>query len=718
MTQEKKKPRITRRGFLMLVGVTGGGLLLGTQVGVPFARLKIAEVFDSGSAPGGLNAEATAWFQITTQNLVRIFIPKVEMGQGIHTALAQIAAEELEIDWEQLEVVQAGTGISLDDSFGTGASNSVSTLYQPIREAAATLREMLRTEVALSRGVSINAVQASKGRFTIQGSSETITYGEAAILPGEWKIPENPPALKPTSAFQYIGKPMGRVDLYDKIVGRAVYGYDYRLPGMLYGAVARPPRIGATLKSAQVGEAASRPGVVKVVIDGDFVGVAAETRAQAYGAINALSLEWDTGKTWQQADIDAAVTVGQGDRVVIQKEGNPDSIFDQSTVVEAEYRTPMAFHAHLEPQVATVDVKADRVDVWASTQFAVRLREFIAKAINRKEEEVFVTPTYLGGGFGRKIGAEVAVEAARLSAAAGRPVHVGWSRGEDFLHGFLRPPTHHVCRGALDGGRVTAMEHKQASGAVAFPFLSGAFKAVLGADFGAWRGAMISYAVPNKKTTVWLPDLPVQTGWWRGLGLMANTFGVESFIDELAHAAGTDPLAFRLAHLEADEAGERRRKVLETAAEKAGWGKTLPAGHALGIASSVDVGTAVAQVVEVSVENGKIRVHKVTAVVDPGLLINPDGAASQIQGAIIMGLSSTLIEEVTVKDGKLSADNFNRYPILTMRDAPEIDIILLESGEVPNGMGEPPIGPVAAAVANAVFALTGQRLRKLPLRLA
>ena len=500
-------------------------------------------------------------------------------------------------------------------------------------------------------------------------------------------------------------------------LGKAVYGYDKRVPDLLSGAVARPPEIGAMLKSAGPGDAGERPGVVHVVIEEDFACVVAETREQAYDAVNALSLEWETEKSWEQAEIEALVTVGQGKGVVIQKEGNPDKTLEGSAAITAEYRTPMAFHAHLEPQAATADVRSDHVEVWAATQFPVRLREFIAKALDRPEDEIKVTPTYLGGGFGRKIGAEAAVEAARLSAATGRAVHVGWTRPEDFRHGFIRPPTHHVLRGVLDGGRIAALVHQQASGAVAFPFLSDLFKAVLGADFGAWRGAMINYDIPDKRSAAWLPELPLETGWWRGLGLLANTFAVESFIDELAHTAAIDPLAFRLAHLADDELGGRRRRVLETAAEKAGWGSTLPAGRALGIASSVDVGTAVAQVAEVSVDRGEILVRKVTSVVDPGLVINPDGATAQIEGCITMGLSSTLVEEALVEAGQLAADNFNDYPLLRMIQAPEIDVVLLESGDTPYDMGEPPIGPIAAAVANACFALTGQRLRSLPLRL-
>ena len=717
MTEPKKKRKLSRRDFLIVVGVAGGGLLLGTKLGLPFARLKVAELFDSGSAPGGMDAEATAWFQITPENTVKLFIPKVEMGQGIHTALAQIAAEELEIEWQQLQVVQAGTGQGLDDNFGTGASNSVSTLYQPIREAAATMREMLQIEAARQLGVAPEALQAQNGYFTLKDGSQSLSYWETSNRPGEWEIPETPPALKSSQDFRFIGKSLQRVDLRDKILGKAVFGYDQRLPEMLYGAIARPPKIGSKLKSAQEGEAANRPGVVKIVIEDDFVGVAAETREQAFSAVNAMDLEWETEKNWQQSDIEALTTVGQGKGVVIQKEGNPDRALDEAPLIEAEYRTPMAFHAHLEPQTATADVKPERVDVWAATQFPVRLREFIAKAIDRKEDDVFVTPTYLGGGFGRKIGTEAATEAARLSAAAGRPVHIGWNRPEDFLNGFLRPPTHHVFRGALNGQRIAALEHQQASGAVAFPFLSGMFKAILGADFGAWRGAMISYEIPDKGATAWLPELPLATGWWRGLGLLANTFAIESFMDEMAHAAGVDPLDFRLNHLPNDETGQRRQRMLETAAEKAGWGSTLPAGRALGVANSIDVGTVVAQVAEVSIDQDEIQVHKITSVVDPGLVINPNGAIAQIQGSIVMGLSSTLIEEVTVEDGQLVADNFNRYPILQMKAAPEIEVILLESSETPSGMGEPPIGPIAAAVANAVFALTGQRLRNLPLKL-
>jgi isoquinoline 1-oxidoreductase beta subunit len=452
-------------------------------------------------------------------------------------------------------------------------------------------------------------------------------------------------------------------------------------------------------------------------VEDDFAGVVAESREQAYQALAHMDLEWDSGKLWQQEEIEAMVTVGEGRGVVIQKEGNVNQVLDSGTLVEAEYRTPMAYHAYLEPLAALADVGPEVVDVWASTQAANRLRGAVADAIQREEDEITIHPVYLGGGFGRKVDERAAVEAARLSQAAARPVQVAMNRPEDFRTGFVRPPTHNVLRASLDeNGMLLAIEHHASSGEVAFPFLPSVMGTVLGADFGSYRGAILYYAVPNVQTTAWLVDLPVSTGWWRGLGLIPNTFAVESFIDEVAHAANQDPLEFRQRHLPDDESGLRVRNALQIAAEHANWGAALPDGHAHGLAMSYDYGTIMVEIAEVSVDNEQIQVHNVTAVADPGLVINPDGVEAQTQGAITMGLSATLLEEVLIKDGVFQAGNFNEYPLLRNADAPDIDVIVLSSRDTPSGMGEPPIGPIPAAVANAVFAATGQRLRRLPLK--
>jgi isoquinoline 1-oxidoreductase subunit beta len=715
-----KKKRLSRRGFLILLGGTAAGLYLGVRLAAPTLRLRLSEwLEDSGGPPLRIEGPPDAWFEIQPDNRVRLYLPKSEMGQGIHTALAQIAAEELNLSWDQLEVTHAGTGQGLDDPVGTSASNSVSSLYQPLRETSATLRELLMAEAARQFKAQHTDLVMENGTIRLKGDArQSLTYGQLFQFAGSWELPENPPTLKPESEFRLIGSSLPRVDLPDKVTGKAVYGFDVRRPNMLFGAVARPRTIEGKLRSASTGDAEKQPGVIKVVIEDTFAGVVAETRVQAVQALDHLALEWEEGKLWQQADIDALTTVGNGEGVIIQKEGNPNQKFPTGQAVEASYRTPMAYHAYLEPLAALADVTAESVQVWASTQAAVRLRGKIAEALKREETTVKVTPVYLGGGLGRKIDETAAVDAARLSAAVGRPVHLGMFRPQDFRSGFVRPPTHHQMRAVLDdSGKVQIFEHNQASGEVAFPFLPRMMGAVMGADFGSWRGALIQYGIPNRQTTAWLIKLPVVTGWWRGLGLFANIFALESFMDELAHAAGTDPLEFRLRHLPDSETGQRLRAALLAVAERSGWGDALPAGRARGIACCYDARTVVTEVAEVSVENGKIRVHRVTAAVDPGLVINPDGVEAQTQGAITMGISSALLEEVTIKDGVLQPANFDAYPLLRNSAAPDIEVVVLQSGQTPSGVGEPPIGPIAAAVANAVFAATGQRLRRLPLRL-
>jgi isoquinoline 1-oxidoreductase beta subunit len=537
---------------------------------------------------------------------------------------------------------------------------------------------------------------------------------------GEWEAPEQAPPLKERSEFRYIGQSQPRRDFAAKLTGQAVYGFDARLEGMMYGAVARPPTANGKLKSASPGDVAGMPGVAKVVINDRFAGVVAATRQQAQAAAAQLQVEWDLGPLWQQAELLDMVTVGKGAEVTIQRAGDAGRALREATTVTAEYRTPFAVHAHLEAQAALADVGADKARVWCSTQAQSSVRSAVAKALEIDEALVEVIPTYVGGGFGRKVGDEVAIEAALLSRAAGVPVHVGWTRTEDMRYGYFRPPTHHQLAARLDdSGALVAIEHRQASGDVAFAFLPNFLAPIMGADFGAYRGALVRYAVPNKQTIAYRTELPIRTGWWRGLGLLANVYAVESFIDEVAHAAGADPVEFRLRHLDdADPTQSRLKAVVNAAADLGGWGTPAPEGRARGFACCIDVDTAVAMVAEVSVDpaTGKIRVHHVAAAMDPGLVVNPDGARAQVEGNIMWGVGSALIEELTFKDGQVEAGNFDRYPLLTMKEAPDVDVVLLEAPDGrPRGVGEPPIGPVAAAIANAVFAASGARLRQLPM---
>lgn len=723
MTQiPKRRWRISRRSFLISTGVLGTGLALGYAFGLPAARLRIAETLESGDGqPARIEASPTAWFEIKPDNSVTFYAPKVEMGQGVHTALAQIAVEELEIDWAQLSVLQSTTSRGPYDSGGTSGSTSVTSLYQPIREVAATMREMLRTEAARQLGVQTSELTMSMGMATLGSEpGRSLSYGEIVKNAGAWEVPKQIPPLKARSEFHTIGKPLPRVDFLEKLTGKAVYGYDARLPNMLYGAIARPPTIGGFLHSVEIGEAKQQPGVVHVIAERDFAAAIGESRAAAYAGVNAMKLDWDSGKLWQQAEIEDLITVGKGDGVLIQSQGDAEAQLNGKQVLTAEFRTPMAAHAHLEAQAALADVRSDSATIWVSTQFTELVRKEVTRILGFRASSIEVIPTFLGGGFGRKSGIEPAVEAARLSQAVGQPVHVGWSRAEDFRNGYVRPPTQHRLRALLNSGRIEAIEHEQASGHVAFDFLPGFLTGIMGADFGAWRGAMLHYAAPHIRTVAWRTKLPVRTGWWRGLGLLANTFAIESFIDELAHSAGVDPLQFRLDNLPDDAIGQRLRAVLQQVAQRSDWGAPLPAGHARGLACCIDAKTAVAQVAEISLEGAQgkdIRVHRMSAAIDPGLVVNPDGALAQSQGAIVMGLGSTLLEELTIRDGQFTSSNFDSYPIMSMRRTPQIEVDLIESGEKPFGLGEPPIGPVGAAVANAVFALTGQRLRRLPLKL-
>jgi isoquinoline 1-oxidoreductase beta subunit len=717
----KNKWRISRRGFLIGAGVLGGGVALGYVVGLPYARRRLAEAIDTGGGPGRLasiESTPTTWIEVKPDNTVVFNIPKIEMGQGIHTALAQILAEELGASWEQTQVVQNGTTFGPQDSVGTAGSRSVSALWLVLREVAANMREMLRADAAKILGKPAAEVRVMDGAFSI--STKTLTFGEVvAQHTGAWEAPKDKPTLKPISEFKIVGQPMPRVDLPSKIVGEAIYAYDVRLPGLLYGAIAMPPTIEGKLRSAAAGTAEGQPGVVKVVIEKDFAGVVAKSRQQAAAGVSSLALDWDEGKLWSQSEVEALLDFDERKSVVIQADGGATAQ-PGGNVIEARYSSPFAAHAHLEPQAAVVDVQADKAQVWVGTQLPAFTRGDVAEALGFKEEQVEIIPTYLGGGFGRKYGSDVAVAAAKLSKAAGKPVHVGWVRKQEFQNGYLRPPTRHILRGSLNGaGQIESIAHLQSSGEVARAFLPAAMMAVLGADFGATRGARWHYdGIAKRFASAQLATLPIRTGWWRGLGLLANTFAMESFVDELAHAAKVDPLQFRLNHLSNTERDTRQKAVLKAVAEKAEWGKPWAAGHAKGIAACTDAGTACAQVAEVSVDADKqIRVHKVWSAIDPGFIINPDGVRAQTEGAITMGISSTLIEEARIENGRVNADNFDAYPLITMRDTPEIDVVLLQSGSEPKGVGEPPIGPIAAAIGNAVFALTGQRLRELPLRL-
>jgi isoquinoline 1-oxidoreductase beta subunit len=730
--QTQPKWQISRRGFLVGMAATGTALALGIPLGLPVVRRQIAGATEGeGNAFFSGSLDPLIWFEVHPDDHVRIYLPKAEMGQGIHTSLAQIAAEELEVPWDRLEIIHASTNQADENFRGTSGSMSIASMYRPLRQAAATLREMLRTEAARILGQPTDQLIAREGGFEPRADPESrLSYGSLISSDVEWQIPEEDVPLKPASEFAVIGQSIPRVDLPGKVTGAAMFGYDARAEGMLFGAAAHPPTIGARMRSARPGQAATMPGVVQVVIEDGFAGVVATSRPQAFAASQALEVDWDQDRPWQQEELEEIASVGGRGGVSIQRVGNTSSVLDGASpdtgLVTTEYRSGLAAHATMEPQAALADIGPEGGQIWTSTQFELNERSAVAEALDLPPEQIEVIPTLLGGGFGRKFPVDpvpsAAVEAALLSRAVGAPVHVGWDRFQEMRSGFFRPLTHHRFSATLTaGGRIEALTVEQASGDTLFSGFPEVAGRIIGFDFASTRGLAVIYDIPNVEITVWRRPLPIPTGSWRGLGLTANVFAAESFIDELAQAAGADPLQFRLDHLPDDARGRRMRAVLETAADRAGWQDPPPEGRARGIACAADGDTLVAEVAEISLDrnNGQIRVHRMVAAVDCGLVVTPDGARAQIEGAIVMGVSSALLEEITVKDGRVEAGNFARYPLLRHQDAPEIETILLQALDAkPSGLGEPPIAPVAPAIANALCTLTGVRLRRLPMSAA
>ncbi|MGB0429993.1 MAG: molybdopterin cofactor-binding domain-containing protein [Bacteroidia bacterium] len=712
--------KISRRNFIIKASVGTGVLVGATMVGCSPLRRFIAEQVDTADVPYVNNDGPLVWFEVTADNKIRLHSPKVEMGQGVFTGLAQLAAEELGVSVNNIDVVNASTLTGPIDPFSTGGSTTISSLWEPLREVAAQMREMLISNASVILNEKPEKLIVDNG--IVKGQAKSISFGEIVELATEWKAPKKV-KLKTNKEFKIIGKPVPRVDLKPKVFGESMYGLDIEMEGMLYGAVARSPFVDSKRGNVDISKAKQMPGVVKVIVEEDFVGIIAKTKPEAEMAKRELEIEWIPNKVWQQEDIDNALTAGQGKPVTIQKQGNVNKHFKGDDVISAEYFSPLGAHAHLEPNGAVVSVQGDKAVVRMSTQVVKQTRAEIADRLNIKEENIDMQATYLGGAFGRRLHTPNAIQTAVMSRAVGKPVHAFLSRQDEFQHDMFRPPTHHVLKAKLNkNNSIEAIEHNVSSGDVAFgsalfPSIAGA---IVGADFGAWRGGMFKYTkIPNYRAISWRVKLPFATSWWRSLGLLANTFAIESFLDELAVKANKDPIDFRLEHLDLEkEMDSKIANVIKVAAKEGHWGKEMPKGSAQGFATSVDVNTPVAQIVEVSVVDNEIKVDKVTCVIDCGTAVNPDGVRAQCEGAINMGLSAALYEKMEVKDGQLGPIIYGPYQMAQIKNAPkEINTVIIDSTAKPTGVGEPPLGPIGAAVANAVFRITGKRLRRMPLNL-
>ncbi len=703
------KAIMTRRQFLM-----GTGLAIGLSV-TPFGyRIFKAEDQNPAFSPN-------AWIEITPDNLVTIVVNKSEMGQGVVTALPMIAADELEADWKQVRFREAPAGEKyIDPAWGmqlTGGSTSVRHMFEPLRRAGATVREMLRKAAAETWNVPVDECTASGSTVRHTKTNRAMTYGELSEKASKLPIPEDAP-LKEESRFKIIGSPLPRLDLPAKVNGVAAFGIDIFVEGMLYGAVARPPAFGAKVVSYEKESAEKVAGVRKVAAIDRGIAVCAGTPEAAWKGKEALNPKWDKGvlpdlnnETVEKAFLQHLEKHGV---TALNKGDAKGAIAQAPKKVEATYILPYLAHVTMEPMDCTADVRSDRCGVWVPTQNQSGVLALVSKITGLKPEQIHVHVTYLGGGFGRRADTGIVEEALQASKAVGKPVKIIWTREEDIQYDLFRPGNCCKIEGALDReGRLAAWSQRIVVPSIFEHFAPQSIKN--GVDPAAVEGIVdMEYEIPNLYVEYVKIDLPIPVWFWRSVGNSHNAFTKESFIDELAHAGGKDPLEFRLKLLQDRPSA---RGVLEAAAEKAGWGKPLPEGRALGLAHHFSFGTHVAQVAEVSVnrKDGAVRVHRVTCAVDCGPVVNPRIVTAQMKGGLIMGLSAALKERVDFGNGGVTTANFYNYPELRMNEAPDVDVLIMKSREKRGGVGEPGLPPIAPAVANAVFKETGIRVRELPM---
>ncbi len=714
-------PSLSRRSFLASTAVAGGGLLIGFSLPTTVRRL-----FAQEAPSAAKKIVPNAFIRIAPDDTVTILLKHSEMGQGVFTSLPMVVAEELECDWKNVRSEHAPADVAYAHTvFGiqmTGGSTSTWESFDQLRTAGAAAREMLVAAAAAQWGVRAGECRAENG-FVVCGERRA-RFGELADAAAKLPVPEAP-KLKDPKDWKLIGRPMHRLDSPEKITGKAEFGMDVRRPGMLVALVARPPVFGGKARGFRAAKAKAVPGVFDVVEIPSGIAVLGEHFWAARLGREALEVDWDAGSfaghsTAAQLD-DFRKRVRRNDGATAATKGDVHAAFAKAAQeVEAEYDVPYLAHAMMEPLNCTAEVRSDACEIWTGTQFQTGDQAAAAQIAGLKPAQVQVHTVFLGGGFGRRANprSDFVSEAVHLAKATGRPVKVVWTREDDLRGGYFRPMWVSRLRAGLDAsGKPVAWTHT----IVGQSIIAGTpFAAMIknGVDETSVEGAANSpylEAIADHRVDLHSPELPVPVLWWRSVGHSHTAFVVESFIDELAHAAKKDPVAFRRELL---PEGSRHRRVLDTAAEAFGWGRPLPAGHGAGIAVHESFESFVAQAAEVSVENGRIRVHRVVCAIDCGPVVNPDGVEAQMQSGIVYGLSAALYGEITFRDGRVEQSNFHDYPVLRMSEMPRVEVHIARSTEKMGGAGEPGTPPIAPAVANALFAATGKRLRSLPLRLA
>jgi isoquinoline 1-oxidoreductase beta subunit len=738
--QSREREGLSRRNVLKTTGAAGAALLVGFNAAKAATATGEQDEKDAAK-PHEKKAVSPfrSWVRIDQSGQVTLLSGRSEMGQGISSALPMVLAEELGVDWRDIKVEQAPNNPELFGEQGTGGSGSVAGSYQILRQAGAAARTMLVTAAAQKWQVKPEECIVSNGVISHNGSSarfgELVEVAATLPVPDLKKVP-----LRDPKDFAIIGKEnLQRKDIPSKTDGSAKFGLDVRVPGMVFAMVERCPTFGGKVKSFDAAKAKSMPGVIDVfdipavdegVHSWGGVAVVADSTWRAMEARKALKIEWDLGPHAQESseslrkefrrlvDSPMKVVYKQGDTEAAMAAAPPEKR------VEADYELPFQAHATMEPMNCTVFIEKDRAEAWAPAQGPEWVTQVVAQVAGLKPEQVKVNTTLMGGGFGRRYQGDFALEAAQIAKRVPRPVQLVWTREDDMTHDYYRPASYHRLSGALDAdGNITAWRYKSSSTSIAdmWDKKSPPESSELGLFF------QNPYLTKNYQ----LEYLPVSSGvpraWWRSVEASSIGFVMESYVDELAHAAGMDPYEFRVKQLgnsrQASHVADknepalnvdRLRGVLEMAAKKGGWGTPLEAGRGRGIACHYSFHSYTANVAEVSVDKGNIRVHRIVSVVDIGQAVHPDGVRAQVESAIVYGLTAALKSEITIKNGGAAQNNFNRFTTLSMKETPRMEVHIMPSPHAPTGIGEPGLPPVAPAVMNAVFALTGKRIRRLP----
>jgi isoquinoline 1-oxidoreductase subunit beta len=722
MTTKASTLDLSRRGFLAGSAAVAGGFSLGFHI--PFAG--------DAAAQGAETPEINAWVVIRPDDTVVVRIARSEMGQGTLTGLAQLVAEELECDWSKVTTEYPTPGQNLArnrvwGNFSTGGSRGVRESHDYVRKGGAAARLMLVQAAANAWGVPAAECRAAKSVISHPSSGRSVTYGQVAAAAAKLPPPADVP-LKDPKDWVIAGKPVKRLDTADKLNGKQIYGTDLTLPGMLNAAIKDCPVFGGKVKSFDAAAIASRPGVKKVVQVGDSaVAVVADTWWRAKTALDALPIVWDEGENAKVSSETIAEVLKAGldapEAFVGNRVGDAKAaIAGAAKRVEAVYAYPFQNHATMEPMNATARWTPERCEVWTPTQNGEAALAAASEASGLPPRQCEVYKIHLGGGFGRRGAVHDWVRQAVAIAKElpGTPVKLIWSREEDMLHGRYHPVTQCKLVGGLDAnGDLTGL-HMRISGQ---SIVAGIFPQNLqnGRDPVVFQGlnppgpeASIGYTIPNLLIDHAMRNPHVPPGFWRGVNLNQNAIYLECFIDELAHAAGQDPLAFRR-KLMANH--PKHLAVLNAVAERAGWDKPAPAGVHRGLCQTMGFGSYVAACAEVSVsDDGKLKIHRIVAATDPGHAVNPQQIEAQVEGSFVYGLTAALYGECTVKGGRIVEENFDTYPMLRIDEMPKVETVLVPSGGFWGGVGEPTIAVAAPAVLNAIFAATGRRIRSLPLK--